>query len=117
LFYDVYFGEVGKPNAVTANNGESLSLHIKMGVYTIRVVSKSAIKTTEFSKVFTVTVVNKPFTSAASSCRQASDVISIYSSKYADIGTDYFPNWGQGQVGYGAKEFDLNGDKMLSILN
>jgi hypothetical protein len=35
-------------------------------------------------------------------------VISIYSSKYADItGTD-FPNWGQGQVGYGA-EFDLNG--------
>jgi hypothetical protein len=44
-------------------------------------------------------------------------VISIYSSKYADItGTDYFPNWGQGQVGYGAKEFDLNGDKMLNYI-
>jgi hypothetical protein len=43
--------------------------------------------------------VNKPFTSAATPNRQASDVISIYSSKYADItGTDYFPNWGQGQV-------------------
>jgi hypothetical protein len=48
--------------------------------------------------------VNKPFTSAATPPnRQASDVISIYSSKYAITGTDYFPNWGQGQVGYGAK--------------
>jgi hypothetical protein len=25
LFYDVYFGEAGKPEPVTANNGESLS--------------------------------------------------------------------------------------------
>jgi hypothetical protein len=33
LFYDVYFGEAGKPNAVKANNGESLSYHIKMRVY------------------------------------------------------------------------------------
>jgi hypothetical protein len=45
---------------------ESLSYtYQNAGVYTIRVVSKgAAIKTTEFS-VFTVTVVNKPFTSAA----------------------------------------------------
>jgi hypothetical protein len=35
-------------------------------------------------------------------------VISIYSSKYVDItGTDYF-QIGVNQVGYGAKEFDLN---------
>jgi hypothetical protein len=25
FFYDVYFGEAGKPEPVTANNGESLS--------------------------------------------------------------------------------------------
>jgi hypothetical protein len=43
LCYDVYFGEAGKPEPVTANNGESLSYTIsKCGVYTIRVVSKSA---------------------------------------------------------------------------
>jgi hypothetical protein len=37
----VYFGEAGKPNAVTANNGESLSYtYQNAGVYTIRVVSK-----------------------------------------------------------------------------
>jgi hypothetical protein len=119
LFYDVYFGEAGKPNAVTANNGESLSYtYQNTGVYTIRVVSKSAaIKTTEFTKEFTVTVVSKPFTSAATPPnRQASDVISIYSSKYADVATDYFPYWEQRQVGYGAKEFDLNGDKMLNYI-
>jgi len=119
LFYDVYFGEAGKPNAVTANNGESLSYtYQNTGVYTIKVVSKSAaIKTTEFTKEFTVTVVSKPFTSAATPPnRQASDVISIYSSKYADVATEYFPYWSQGQVGYGAKEFDLNGDKMLNYI-
>jgi hypothetical protein len=59
--------------------------------------------------------VNKPFTLQQLPNRQASDVISIYSSKYADY-RNYFPNWGQGQVGYGAKEFDLNGDKMLNYI-
>jgi hypothetical protein len=54
----------GKPNAVTANNGESLSYISKCGVYTIRVVSKVLSKQPNFLKVFTVTVVNKPFTSA-----------------------------------------------------
>jgi hypothetical protein len=33
LFYDVYFGEAGKPNAVTANNGESLSYTYQNAVY------------------------------------------------------------------------------------
>ncbi|MGL5112322.1 MAG: hypothetical protein ACRC6O_06760, partial [Flavobacterium sp.] len=66
LFYDVYFGEVGKPNPVTANNGEAVSYtYEQAGVYKIRVVSKSAaIQTTETSKDFTVTVINKPFVSA-----------------------------------------------------
>jgi hypothetical protein len=120
LFYDVYFGEAGKPNPVSANNGESVSYtYQNAGVYTIRVVSKSAaIKTTEFIKEFTVTVVSKPFTSAATPPnRQASEVISLYSSKYTNVaGTNYFPDWGQGGQGSSWTEFDLNGDKMLNYI-
>ncbi|MBU2061884.1 MAG: PKD domain-containing protein, partial [Bacteroidetes bacterium] len=120
LFYDVYFGEAGKPDPIAANNGETLSYtYANAGVYTIRVVSKSAaVKTTEYSKEFTVTVVNKPFTSAATPPnRQASDVISIYGSKYTAVaGTNYFPDWGQGGQGSSWAEFDLNGDKMLNYI-
>ena len=49
LFYDVYFGEPGKTDPVSANNGESISYVYKdAGTYTIRIVSKSAaIKTTD----------------------------------------------------------------------
>lgn len=120
LFYDVYFGEAGKPDPIAANNGETLSYtYENLGVYTIRVVSKSAaIKTTEYSKEFTVTVVNKPFTSAPTPPnRQASDVISIYGAKYTAVaGTNYFPDWGQGGQGSSWTEFDLNGDKMLNYI-
>jgi hypothetical protein len=120
LFYDVYFGEAGKPDPIAANNGETLSYtYANAGVYTIRVVSKSAaVKTTEYSKEFTVTVVSKPFASAATPPnRQASDVISIYGSKYTAVaGTNYFPDWGQGSQGSSWAEFDLNGDKMLNYI-
>ena len=120
LFYDVYFGEAGKPNPISANNGESVSYTYQAaGVYKIRVVSKSAaIKTTEYTEDFTVTLVNKPSTSAATPPnRQATDVISIYSSKYTDVaGTNYFPDWGQGGQGSSWAEFDLNGDKMLNYI-
>lgn len=121
LFYDVYFGEAGKPDPISANNGESVSYtYDQPGVYKIRVVSKSAaIQTTEFSKDFTVTVVNKPFTSAPTPPnRQAGDVISIYGSKYTNVvGTNFFPDWGQGGQGSSWAEFDLNGDKMLNYIN
>ncbi|UFH35318.1 hypothetical protein [Flavobacterium acetivorans] len=120
LFYDVYFGEAGKPDPISANNGESVSYtYQNAGVYTIRVVSKSAaIKTTEYSEEFTVTVVNKPFASAPTPPnRQASDVISIYGSKYTNVvGTNYFPDWGQAGQGSSWTEFDLNGDKMLNYI-
>ncbi|RKS95714.1 hypothetical protein BC952_1414 [Flavobacterium limicola] len=120
LFYDVYFGEAGKPDPISANNGESVSYtYQNAGVYTIRLVSKSAaIKTTEFIKEFTVTIVNKPFTSAATPPnRQASDVISLYGSKYTNVvGTNFFPDWGQGNQGSSWAEFDLNGDKMLNYI-
>ncbi|GGA86848.1 hypothetical protein GCM10008015_29400 [Flavobacterium palustre] len=120
LFYDVYFGEAGKPDPVSANNGDAVSYtYQNPGVYTIRVVSKSAaIQTTEFTQEFTVTVVNKPFTSAPTPPnRQAADVISIYGSKYTNVaGTNYFPDWGQGSQGSSWTEFDLNGDKMLNYI-
>jgi hypothetical protein len=120
LFYDVYFGEAGKPDPISANNGASVSYtYENAGVYTIRVVSKSAaIKTTEYTENFTVTVVNKPFASAATPPnRQATDVISIYSSKYTNVaGTNYFPDWGQGGQGSSWAEFELNGDKMLNYI-
>lgn len=121
LFYDVYFGEAGKPDPISGNNGEAVSYtYDQPGVFKIRVVSKSAaIQTTEFSQDFTVTVVNKPFAAAPTPPnRQAGDVISIYSAKYTNLaGTDFFPNWGQSQAGYAATEFDLNGDKMLNYIN
>ncbi|WP_140487462.1 hypothetical protein [Flavobacterium sp. GSA192] len=120
LFYDVYFGEAGKPDPISVNNGEPVSYtYQNAGVYTIRVVSKSAaIQTTEFSQQFTVTVVNKPFTSAPTPPnRQAADVISIYGSKYTNVaGTNYFPDWGQAGQGSSWTEFDLNGDKMLNYI-
>jgi hypothetical protein len=120
LFYDVYFGEAGKPDPISANNGQSVSyVYQEAGVYKIRVVSKSAaIKTTEHTEDFTVTIVSKPSASApAPPNRLATDVISLYSSKYTDVsGTNYFPDWGQGGQGSSWAEFDLNGDKMLNYI-
>lgn len=120
LFYDVYFGEAGKPDPISVNNGESVSyIYQNPGVYTIRIVSKSAaIQTTEYTQQFTVTVVSKPFTSAPTPPnRQAADVISIYGSKYTNVaGTNYFPDWGQAGQGSSWTEFDLNGDKMLNYI-
>lgn len=117
LFYDVYFGEEGKPDPISVNNGESVSyVYQEAGVYKIRVVSKSAaIKTTEYTEDFTVTLVSKPSASAPiQPNRQAGDVISIYSSKYTNIaGTNFNPNWGQSGT---YAEFDLNGDKMLNYI-
>lgn len=120
LFYDVYFGETGKPDPVSANNGESVSyVYQEAGTYTIRVVSKSAaIKTTEYTQEFTAKLVLNP-TSAAPTPpnRPAGNVISIYGSKYTNVaGTNYFPDWGQGGQGSSWTEFDLNGDKMLNYI-
>ncbi|GAA3770660.1 hypothetical protein [Flavobacterium ginsengiterrae] len=118
LFYDVYFGEEGHPDPVSANNGESVSYTYQQpGTYTIKVISKSAaVKTTEHTEEITAKLVLNPTTSApAQPGRQAGDVISIFSSKYADLaGTVFYPNWGQ-TTQYA--EFDLDGDKMLNYTN
>ncbi|KAF2517689.1 hypothetical protein [Flavobacterium foetidum] len=120
LFYDVYFGEAGKPDPVSANNGESVSYtYQEAGVYTIRVVSKSAaIKTTEHIQEVTAKLVVAPSSSAPTPPnRQAGDVISIYGTKYTNVaGTNYFPDWGQAGQGSSWAEFDLNGDKMLNYI-
>ncbi|GAA3732174.1 hypothetical protein GCM10022422_13100 [Flavobacterium ginsengisoli] len=118
LFYDVYFGEAGHPDPISANNGEPASYTYQApGVYTIRVVSKSAaIKTTEHTEEVTAKLVLNPTTSApAQPGRQAGDVISIFSSKYTDLaGTNFNPGWGQSTT---FAEFDLDGDKMLNYNN
>jgi len=118
LFYDVYFGETGKPDPVSANNGESISYtYQNPGVYTIRVVSKSAaIKTTEKSIEVTAKLVLNPTTSAPTQPnRQAGDVISIFSAKYTDLaGTDFYPNWGQSTT---LTQFEIAGDKILNYNN
>ncbi|OXG02739.1 hypothetical protein BC749_102302 [Flavobacterium araucananum] len=118
LFYDVYFGEAGKPDPVSANNGESISyVYQQPGVYTIRVVSKSAaIKTTEYTEQYTAKLILEPTASAPTPpTRPAGNVISIFSSKYTDLaGTDFFPNWGQSGT---YKEFNLSGDKILNYSN
>lgn len=120
LFYDVYFGEPGITDPIAVNNGEMVSYTFKNpGTYTIRIVSKSAaIKTTEYSEVFTVTAIVKPTSSAPTPPnRIATDVISLYGSKYTNIaGTNFFPDWGQGDQGSSWAEADVNGDKMLQYI-
>jgi len=118
--YKVYFGEVADEIPVMANIGETVSYtYQNAGTYTIRVVAMSAaIATTEYTEDFAVTAILQPLTSAPlQPARNASDVISIYSSKYTDVaGTNYFPDWGQGSQGSSWAEFDLNGDKMLQYI-
>ena len=121
LFYDIYFGEDGKPDPVAVNNGETASYtYQQAGTYTIRVVAKSAaVKTTESSQEVTAVFILNP-TSAAPKppTRAAGNVISIFSSEYSNLaGVNYFPDWGQGGQGSSWGEFDLNGKKILNYIN
>lgn len=120
LYYDVYFGEAGKPDPVQANNGATVSYtYQEAGVYTIKVVSKSAaIQTTEFTEDFEAKIVSSPSASAPTPrSRQAGDVISLYGSKYTSVaGTNFFPDWGQAGQGSSWAEYDLDGDKMLNYI-
>ena len=54
MLFDVYFGEAGNDEPVSANNGGTASyVYKEAGTYTIRVVSKSAaIQTTEYTEEF-----------------------------------------------------------------
>ena len=121
ISFDVFFGEEGNDDPVTANIGETASyIYQEPGTYTIRVVVKGgAIATTEYTEEFEVTAILQPIASApAPPARSAQDVISIFSAAYTDEpGTDYFPDWGQGGQGSSWATFDLNGDAMLQYVN
>ncbi|WP_166959441.1 PKD domain-containing protein [Yeosuana marina] len=118
MSYEVYFGEDGIDDPVTANIGDTVNYtYQEAGTYTIRVVVMGgAIETSEFTEEFEVTAILQPIASAKKPpFRQDSDVISIFSDEYTDIaGTNFFPNWGQSTI-YTA--FDLNGDAMIQYTN
>lgn len=120
-FFDVYFGEVTDEVPVSANIGETASyVYQDAGTFSIRVVAKGgAIATTEYTEVFEVTAILQPIASAPTPpTRSEADVVSIYSSAYADLaGTNYNPDWGQSGQGSAFAEFDLNGDLMLQYIN
>lgn len=97
--FDVYFGEAGNDEPVSANIGETASYTYKeAGTYTIRVVAKSAaIQTTEKSESFVVTAILQPTTAAPTpSARKSGDVTSIYSDAYTNVNvSEWNPDWGQ----------------------
>lgn len=97
--FDVYFGEAGNDEPVSANIGETASYTYKeAGTYTIRVVAKSAaIQTTEKSESFVVTAILQPTTAAPTpSARKSGDVTSIYSDAYTNVNvSEWNPGWGQ----------------------
>ena len=46
--------------------------------------------------------------------RNAWDVISVFSGGYSDVGTDFYPNWGQGTL---YEQVSLGGDTALHYSN
>ncbi|TCI90654.1 hypothetical protein [Tenacibaculum sp. M341] len=120
--YEFYSGEAGVTQPVaTANIGDPISYQYQNpGMYDVKVVAKgAAIQTAEYMETFEVTEILQPIASAPTPPnRNASDVISIYGSAYTNVmGTDTFPDWGQGGQGSSWTEFDLNGDTMLQYIN
>ncbi|WNH08671.1 hypothetical protein [Thalassobellus suaedae] len=102
ISYEVYFGEPGKDEPETANNGEPVDYqYTEAGTYTIRVVAMSASsQTTECVFDFEVTAILQPLASAkAPPFRQTSDVISVFSDKANyeyNLANNFFPYWDQG---------------------
>ncbi|MDM8158474.1 hypothetical protein QUH73_01465 [Labilibaculum sp. K2S] len=119
--FDIYFGDVADEEPTATMPDELIShLYEVAGDYEIRVIAKSAgAATTDSTFTFTVTEILAPVASAPTPpSRNVEDVISIYSSAYADIeGINYNPDWGQSGQGSSYGEFDLNGDKMLQYIN
>lgn len=97
--YDVYFGEEGNDEPVSANIGEIASyVYQEPGTYTITVVVKSAaIETVEVVQEFEVTEILQPIEKAPTSPdRESADVVSIYSDVYTNVEvSEWNPGWGQ----------------------
>ncbi len=121
--FEFYSGEDGVTQPVgTANIGDTFSYqYTDPGTYSMKVIAKGgAIETTEYTEDFEVTEISAPLTSASTpQSRDASDVISIYSSAYTNVaGTNVFPDWGQGpNFGSSWAEFDLSGDLILQYVD
>lgn len=100
--FDVYYGEEGKDEPVTANIGDTASyIYEEVGTYTIRVVAKSAaIETLEYTEEFEVTAILQPVKVAPTPPdRAATDVVSIFSDVYENVVvSEWNPGWGQTTV-------------------
>jgi len=91
ISFDVYYGEEGNDEPVTANIGETASyVYKEAGTYTIRVVAKSAaIETTEETQEFEVTAILQPLVAAVTPPNRADiDVVSMFSEKYPQTTVD-----------------------------
>jgi hypothetical protein len=112
--FDVYFGEEGNDEPVTANIGEMASyVYQEAGTYTIRIVAKgAAIETAEYIEVdFEVTAILQPLAAALTPSRLEADVVSIFSDAYTNVDvSEWNPGWGQSTV---LSPFDVNGDNIL----
>ena len=120
--FDVYSGETGVTEPVTANIGETANIQYQeAGIYDITIeVKGAAIQTTIYiEEDFEVTAIEAPIASAPTPpSREPEDVISIFSAAYTDVpGTNYFPDWGQANQGSSWAMFDLNGDEILQYVN
>ncbi|MDV7186053.1 hypothetical protein R3X25_02065 [Lutibacter sp. TH_r2] len=114
ITFDVYFGEDGVAEPVSGNIGDIVSyIYNEPGMYTIRVVAKSAaIETTEYSVEFEVTEILEPLEKAPTPpTREAEDVVSIFSDAYTNINVnEWNPGWGQSTT---LTDFDVDGDNIL----
>ncbi len=98
ITYDVYFGETGFPEPLSANMGDTVEYtYAAPGVYTITVEAMSAaIETTTYTVDFEVTEVLMPLTAAPVPLAPPVSVISIYSDTYTGVSlSEVNPNWGQ----------------------
>ncbi|WP_117883783.1 hypothetical protein [Aureibaculum luteum] len=111
--FDVYFGEEGNDDPVTANIGEMASfVYQEPGTYTIKVVAKgAAIETTEITQEFVVTAILQPLVAAPTPTKSPEDVISIYSDAYDNPDPiNYYPDWGQSTS---FTQINVDGDNMI----
>ncbi|MDA0356656.1 MAG: PKD domain-containing protein [Bacteroidetes bacterium] len=96
--FDVYFGEPGFPDPLSANMGDSVEYtYVAPGTYTITVVAMSAaVETTTYTVDFEVTEVLMPLTAAPTPTAAPASVISIYSDAYTGVPlSEVNPGWGQ----------------------
>ena len=113
--FEVYFGEEGNDEPVTANIGETIShIYAEAGLYTIKVVAiGGAIETAEYlAENFEVTAILQPIQKAPTPpTRNEGDVVSIFSDKYTNITVnEWNPGWGQSTA---LSSFEVDGDNIL----